>query len=106
MREHLQMDSATSHLLTLLGQLREGQIRQDTLLDMIVRHQRFMAKQQADILKAVSKPPPRLTIKRLWDDYLKPISSIAAWAPTAWVIHQVFSGGRVQDVLAKLAGYF
>lgn len=98
------MDTETAHILTVLGQMRESQLHHGSMLLAIIENQKHLARQQADILKAASRP--KVTLRSLWEDYLKPISQITAWAPTAWILAQIFRGVKLQDVLAKLSAFF
>ena len=97
------MDTSTAHMLAVLGQLRDGQYRISAALETIARNQRLIAKQQKTISDALLK---RLTIRRLWDDYLKPISSILSWPLAAWVLQRFGLGGSLQGALDKLFGFF
>jgi len=95
------MDATTAHLLTLLG----------SAVERLTEEIRGIREQQDAILKAVTRP--RLTIRRTWEEYLKPISgmlkmagSILSWLPTVWLAQLLLRGGDLHDVLAKLSGLF
>jgi hypothetical protein len=87
------MDSTTQLLSEILANQR-----------LILRGLRHISRQNDAMLKADARP--KLTIKAMWDNYGKPISSMLAWAPVAWVLQQLYRGETVQGVLAKLSGFF
>lgn len=70
----------------------------------IIRGLRHISRQNQAILKTASKPT--LTVKRMWEDYGKPITSMLSWAPVVWLVQQVFRDGGLHGVFARLSGLF
>ena len=90
----MEMEDSTTQLLT---EIRDNQ-------QLIIRGLRHISKQNDTLLKAGARP--KMTIKRMWEDYGKPITSMLSWAPVALVLGQIIRGGKIQEFLGKLAGLF